>query len=269
MHNIIAIANITFKEGIRHRVLYGSLVIAFLMLLFSLLTSGLFMREILKVLLDICLSMTSIGGLLVPFFLAIGLLAKDIENRTIYTILAKPISRGTYILGKFLGLAMLTAVIMAVFAITTMISIWLATKLYQPHFFEHLNVAAILLYITSAYLGILVLNSTVLLWCSLTTSSFLATLLTLATYVIGQSVEELVRFIAAKAAGVSISPFVEYMVNATMYIFPNLSAFDLKHQAAYGLSISPKHIFFLILYAVTYITIMLLFAKTAFRARDL
>jgi len=269
MHTVFAIAVITFKEGIRHRVLFGALVLAAFLLFFSVLASGLFMRDGLKVLLDICLSSVSIGGLLVPFFLTIDLLARDIETRTIYTILARSVSRSDYILGKFLGLAILTAAIMAIFTLTTFVSIWLASTLYPSHFLENLAFIPILLSVLSSFMSVLVLTSTVILWCSLTTSSFLATLLTLSTYAIGHSAEDMVRFISAKISGVAISPIIEQIVNITMYVFPNLATFDLKQQAAYGIVISGSHLLFLGVYTTGYSALMLILAITALSKRDL
>lgn len=227
------------------------------------------MRDVLKVLLDICLSAVSLGGLLVPLFLSIDLLARDIETRTIYTILAKPVSRIQYILGKYVGLGFITAVIMAVFALTTFLGIWLATNIYPQHFFNNLAAGPILISVLTAFLGILVLNSAVILWCSFTTSSFLATLLTLSTYVIGQSVEDIMRFLSVPVAGVAVSPVIKQIVTVVMYVFPNLAAFDLKQQASYGLHISGSQLLFLGAYATSYSAVMLLLAILVFSKRDL
>lgn len=120
-----------------------------------------------------------------------------------------------------------------------------------------------------AFLGTLVLNSTVLLWCTVTTSSFLATLLTLSTYVIGQSTEELVRFMNARSAEVYISPIVQSVVNAVLFIFPNLAAFDLKQWAAHGIPITLQETAILTSYACTYCTVMLILAVFFFTKRDL
>ncbi len=81
MRSIWAIALITFKEGLRHRILYGILIAALLIIFFSVFISGLFMRDLLKILLDIGLSSVSAGGLLVPFFLTTAMLAGDLEKK--------------------------------------------------------------------------------------------------------------------------------------------------------------------------------------------
>lgn len=227
------------------------------------------MRDILKVTLDICLSVVSVGGLMVPFFLAITLLSRDIEQRTIYTILARPVSRGTYILGKFIGLGLLTSLIIGILTCTTLLAVWGATQIYPDDIFERLSVSLIILSSFMTLLGILTLNSTVVLWCCVTTSSFLATLLTLATYIVGQTVEDLVHFVSVQIPNVEISPAVKTVLNATMYIFPNLAAFDFKQQAAYGLVISFQEVFFVAVYGCAYIAVILLIAVLYFNKRDL
>ena len=269
MNSILPIAIITFKEGLRRRVLYGVVITSLLLILFAVLTSGLFMRDILKVLLDICLSSISIGGLLVPFFLAINLLSGDIENRTIYTLLGRNISRNNYILGKFFGLAMLTGTIIMILLVATLLATYCATLIYPAHNFSHLTLSPILISTLMTFQGILVLNSTVLLWCSVTTSSFLATLLTLSTYVIGHSVEDIVRFMDLNVTDADISAPIQATVKTALYIFPNLAAFDLKQQAAYSLPLDSREISLLCLYALSYISIMLFLTIFFFKKRDL
>lgn len=269
MRSVWAVALITLKESLRYKVLYGILISALMVMILSLIISGLFMRDIIKVTLDLCLSAVSIGGLFVPFFITISLLARDIENKTIYTLLARAISRQTYILGRFLGLSMITVLIMGILTGSTLLTAKGATYLYPGHFFEHLTYSPIVVYAIMALLGIMVLNSVVFFWCSVTTSSFLATLLTFSTYVVGQSVEDMVHFMSLKNPDVEISSTVQIAVKAALYIFPNLAAFDLKQQAAYSLSFNYQELFFLLLYGSCYIIIMLITSILVFRRRDL
>ncbi|MDW7773840.1 MAG: ABC transporter permease subunit [Desulfobulbaceae bacterium] len=269
MKTIWPIALISFKEGLRHRVLFGVVIFAFLFNAFAVLISGFFMRDILKITLDLCLSMVSIGGLLVPFFLTITLLSGDIEQRTIYTILARPVSRANYIVGKFIGLGLVAASIISILTVTTLLAVWGSTQIYPDHFFTGLSVSSILVSSFMALLGILTLNSTVVLWCCITTSSFLATLLTLSTYVVGQTVEDLVHFVSVQTPGVEISPVVKKVIHVTLYVFPNLAAFDFKQQAAHGLAISLQEVFFVTIYGCTYTTAILIIAVLYFKKRDL
>jgi len=269
MNNILAVTLISYKEGLRHRVLYGIFIFAVLIMAFAVLISGLFMRDITKVTLDLCLTAVNIGGLLVPFFLAIYLLAKDIERRTVYSILSRSISRTEYLLGKFGGLVLLTGTIMGTLTLAVVAAIWGSRQLYAGYFFTSLSWPAILTAILASYLGIVVLNACVILWSTMTTSSFLATLLTLFTYIIGQTVEDIVRFMSVKTPGVELSPFFLKVSHAVLYIFPNLAAFDLKQSAAHGLLVPAKELLFLTTYGLGYTTAALTLAILIFRRRDL
>ncbi len=103
------IALITFKEGTRNRAFYGISLIAFLMMGAAFFISGMVMRDVGKVAVDMALSTVSFAGLLLVLFVGIDLMAKDLDKRTIYMVLARPISRQQYIVGKFLGISLLIA----------------------------------------------------------------------------------------------------------------------------------------------------------------
>ena len=260
---------LTFKEGLRNRVLYGVIIFALLVMFTSTLVSGFFLRDISKIILDFCLSAISLGGLLVPLFLAVSLLSRDIERRTVYTILSRPISRSQYILGKFGGLVLLTLTVIAILTLAACLAVWLSHTLYAGRYFRSFSWTALFLSAFMSFLALVVLNAVVVLWCTLTTSSFLATLLTLFTYVIGHTMETVVRFIAVGTQDIQFSPIFKKAMTVAMYLFPNLSAFDIKLQAAHGVLPPANEIVFLLLYALAYVTAVLLLAMFVFQRRDL
>lgn len=227
------------------------------------------MRDILKITLDLCLSTISIGGLFVPFFLGINSFSGDFEQRTIYTVLARPVSRAVYIFGKFAGLGLLTATVIGLLSCFTLLAVWVFSFIYPEHFLAGLSLPSIVVCCMMILMSILMLNSTVVLWCSVTTSSFLATLLTLATYIIGQTVEDILHFLSIQVYEVTVSPVVYKTIQAALYIFPNLSAFDFKQQAAHGLAINHQEIFLLSVYSISYATAVLVVAVIIFNKRDL
>ncbi len=269
MRSVIAVAIISYKEGLRQRLIYGAVLLAIGVIFFSILLAGLFMRDIAKITLDFCLAAVNLGGLLVPLFLAVHLLARDLERRTVFAILSKPVSRPQYLLGKFSGLTMLSATIMAILTGATVIAMLISQKLYASIFFTNLSWPSIFIAVGVSYLGMVILIAMVVLWSTVTTSSFLATLLAVATYCIGQTVADMVRFIASKVPGVTITPLVETTVKAAMYIFPNLAAFDLKLAAAHGRAIPLTDILFLVAYCLGYTAAILALATMIFQRRDL
>ncbi len=158
---------------------------------------------------------------------------------------------------------------MALLTLATLLAIAIAFLIYPSHIFEKFSILPILLSTAMAYLGIQVFNSTVFLWCSITTSSFLATLLTISTYIIGHSVEDVVRLISLKIKGVEIALSTELTAKLALYVFPNLAAFDVKQRAAHFLMIPPQESVFLVVYGLAYTALTLFLAAYCFRRRDL
>src|SRR5512144_731443 len=117
------IALITFKEGIRNRALYGITLFALLLFGVTALVATMIPREVGKVSVDMALSTISFAGLLIVLFVGINLLAKDLDKRTIYTVLSRPISRSQYIIGKFFGMVLLITVTTGVISLLAMGSI--------------------------------------------------------------------------------------------------------------------------------------------------
>jgi len=113
-----------------------------------------------------------------------------------------------------------------------------------------------------------VISAIITLFASFTSNSFIAMVLSLVTYIIGQSTEGVKLLMASKVEKIDVNPVLSYMAEIAYYIFPNISAFDLKTQAAHGLSISPSYIIWTALYAVFYIVIALSIGALAFRRRE-
>ncbi len=123
---VLAIARNTFREAIRDRILYGILFFAVLLILFSLVLGQLSFNEEVRVTIDVGLAGISFFSVLMSIFLGITLLHKEIEKRTIYTVLSKPVPRYSYVVGKFLGLAATMLVLIAL-----MTAVFLAVLLIQ------------------------------------------------------------------------------------------------------------------------------------------
>ncbi|WP_457574257.1 ABC transporter permease [Desulfolithobacter sp.] len=266
---IYATALLTAREGIRQRILYGALLLALGVCCFAVLISGLFMRDLSKIILDFCLSSVALGGLLVPFFLAINLLSRDMEQKTIFTILSRPVGRAEYIVGKYAGLLVLATLVMVFLTGATYGAVWFGKMLYGTSFFTSFSPLAVLTAVLGSWLAVALLTALVVLWCSVTTSSFLATLLTVATYLIGQSIDDVIRFLAADIPGVEIAPVTRGVAVLARYLFPNLAAFDLKVQAAHGIIMAPQELLTLLVYGVTYVVAVLALAVLIFKRRDI
>ena len=110
MRKIIAIAHNTFREAIRDKILYGFLFFAICIILFSLVLGQLSLGQQLRTTIDVGLFGISLFSVLIAIFIGINLLNKEIQKRTIYPVLSKPVSRPAYLLGKFFGIALVLLV---------------------------------------------------------------------------------------------------------------------------------------------------------------
>jgi len=269
MSAVLAIALLSFKEGLRQRVLYGVMLAAVILMSGGVLVSGFFLRDVAKVILDFCLATVTLGGLTIPFFIAIHMLARDIERRTVFTLLSRPISRVQYVIGKFTGLLLLTGLIMLLLSVCLGLALQGGEFLFGQRFFVQVSWLSIASALFLSWLSIMILNAFAVLWSTLTTSSFLATLLTLFSYVIGHFVDDVVRFLQANTSGVVVSWSIRTTVEVAQYLFPNLAAFDLKQAAAHGMAIPVVDVAILLAYACAYIAVLLALASMFFNKRDL
>lgn len=265
---IASLAELTFKEGIRDRAIYGIGLFALMMMLFSILIVSFFMRELDKVAVDINISAITFAGLLLTFSLSVNLMSKDMDKRTIYCVLSKPFSRTEYLLGKFFGMIFLNMVAIGVLTLVSTLNVWLIQSMY-PLYFKEFVWTGFFQAIFSEFLMFIVLNAMVVFYSTVSTSSFITLLFTISTYIAGQTIEDVVLYIKSQAETLDLSQSVQWVIRIGQYILPNLSAFDIKIKAAHGLSISFNYLLSITAYGLIYSAVLLLLASMIFRRREL
>jgi Cu-processing system permease protein len=114
MFRMLAVAVNTFREAVRDRVLHGVLGLALAFLLFTLALAQLALDQQRRVVLDLGLSSISLFSVIMSVFLGSSLLYKEIERKTLYVILPKPIRRHEFLLGKYFGIVLTVAVFVAI-----------------------------------------------------------------------------------------------------------------------------------------------------------
>jgi len=259
---------ITFKEGIRNRAVYGISLLALLLFGANFLVAGMMPRNVGKVAVDFALSTISLSGILLVLFIGINLLAKDIDRRTIYMVLARPISRSQYIIGKFFGMCLLIIVTIGLLSILAALSIGSLKALY-PNYFERFSWSMILLAVLFEMLMLIVLSALSFLFASFTSTSFITLVLTVITYIIGQSLADVKALVESpQAVGITVSPLTVKTVQTAYYVFPNLSLFDIKLQAAHGLALPFSLVLWTLSYGVIYGTLAIVLASLIFRKKE-
>lgn len=262
-----AIAWVTFLEGIRNKAVYGITLLAGLMMAFTVVLSGMIMRDVGKVATDFALSTATFAALLVVLFIGTTILARDLERKTVYLALSRAVPRSRYLVGRFWGLALLQAAIMLLLLVASLATLLLVKQMY-PTFFGSVSLTLVSLAHLFILLQMFLLTALSMLFSLVASSSFVTFLLTTLTWLIGSSTQE-VKLLIESAGPDKISPAVKLLVQLAYYLFPNFALFDLKATAAHGLAINAASLGFTLVYGLGYSIAVLSLAVVLFRRREL
>jgi len=259
-------ANAVFRESVRDRVPYSIVVFAVLMIGASYLISQLTAGQDMKIIKDLGLAALSIFGLLIAVFIGVGLVTKEVEKRSVYGLLTKPLSRAEFLLGKYAGLVMTLAVNLSVMTLALYAVLFysnmqapagLRASWEAPGVDPRMLIAIVLIFAE------LMLVTALALFFSTFSSPLLATLLTLGLWVAGHFNADLRNF-----ENVVDNPVAIAIARTAYYVLPNLAPFDVKAEVVYGMPIAMRALGFTLLYALVYITLLLTASVTIFRRRD-
>ncbi len=253
MWRIGVIALNTFRENVRDRILYNLLMFAVLLIGASVVLGGLTIAEQEKIVTDLGLTAINLVGVIIAIFVGIGLVSKEIDRRTIYTIMARPISRSAFILGKYAGLALTLLVNVTVMLVVFLAVLWMVQA--PVH-------AGLLQAVALMFVEILLVTALALFFSTFSTTT-LSAIMTLGLYVIGHLTNDL-KGIAEK----SHSEAVKAVTSGLYYLFPNLELFNVKGAAAYGEPVSLSYQALATAYGAVYIVLLLAGSCAVFHRRD-
>jgi len=250
---IAAIALNTFKEAVRDRILYAIVVFALVMLAGSTILVTISVGGEEKIIKDLGLACISIFGLLIATFLGIGLVSKEIEKRTLYTIITKPIHRYQFILGKYLGLVLTLSVNVLVMALGL---IGLA------YAWEDTSSPRLLLAVVFIFLELILVTAIAMMFSAFS-SPALSAIFTLCLFVAGHLSADL-RLFAAHFGGAATKLLAETLY----FLLPNLSRLNFKNQAVHPIAIDGGTAALSFVYAIFYAAALVLAAVAIFQRRD-
>jgi ABC-type transport system involved in multi-copper enzyme maturation permease subunit len=253
MRKIYVIALNTFKENLRDKVLYNILFFALLLIGSSILLGSLTIGEQDKIIKDIGLAGINVFGLLIAIFVGIGLVSKEIEKRTIYTILAKPVTRYQFLLGRYVGLVITLLVNTSVMGAGFFVVLLLSGMSPDLGLLEAIGLI---------FVELLVMVAITVLFSTFTTPTLSATF-TLAIYVIGHLVTDLKALAGKLNNGLS-----SVLIDGLYYALPNLEFFNIKGEVVHGVAILTSHFLAAIGYGLAYAAIVISFACVLFQRRD-
>jgi ABC-type transport system involved in multi-copper enzyme maturation permease subunit len=249
---VLSIALNTFRENLRDKLLYNLLVFALLMIGSSLLLMRLTLGEFHRLLLNVGLGSINIFGVLIAIFVGIGLVNKEIEKKTIYTIVSKPVARYQFLIGKYLGLTLTLFVNTLIMAGGLLLVLFAQSVPIESMLFKALGLI---------FMEFMVITAVALL-CSTFTSATLSAIFTLATYVIGHLTADLKTF------GEKMDEGMRAVVTGIYYILPNLERFNLKGNVIHHIEVSGTDLLLIVVYGLTYVAFLLMSASLIFQRRD-
>jgi ABC-type transport system involved in multi-copper enzyme maturation permease subunit len=266
MRAVVRIAVSVFRESVRDKVLYNLVFFAILLIAASVLLGQLTAGQEVKIIKDLGLSAMSVFGLFIAVFIGIGLVSKEVERRSIYALLAKPISRAQFVLGKYCGLVLTLAVNLTVMAVALYavlaVTEWSTAEAVRraweaPALDLRLAKAMLLIFAQLALItGVALLLSTF-------SSPLLSAALTFGLFVVGHFNQDLRNFEQV----VDLRPLA-WILRGLYYLLPNLSPFDVKALVVHAQPVPWGYIAATFAYALAYIAALLAAATWIFSRRD-
>jgi ABC-type transport system involved in multi-copper enzyme maturation permease subunit len=243
IYRIFSIARNTFREAVRDRILYNLVIFVLLITASAIFLSELTAGQEAKTIVDLGLGALLLFGAFISIFVGVSLVSKEIEKRTIYAIFSKPIGRGEFIIGKYLGLCLTLLVNVLIMGAGVSLAILyvgggnLAFSIWGAIFLVYLELA--------------ILTAVAILFSSFSTPA-LSALLTFFVFIIGHFSASLRDFAANLG-----SSFTKLFFDVLYYGLPNLSFYTFRTNAAHGDVPSASMLGGALLYAIVYIAILL------------
>jgi len=253
----LAIASNTFRESLRERLLYNLVVFAVVLIVGSLGISLLTLGDQTRIVADIGTGSAQIFGTLIAVFLGVALVSRELDRRTSYAVLARPVSRTSFVLGKYLGLLVTLAVNLALMAMATS-----AVLLFQRGTLSGLGGALAAAHVVMFAQLAICAAFAVLFACYSTPT--LAIIFTLSIVAAGHVFGE-VRGFWLRAPNLGMKELVRVLD----VVLPNLALLDLKAAVTYGDAVSPGAVLLRTAYGLGYAGVVAALACLVFRKKDL
>jgi ABC-type transport system involved in multi-copper enzyme maturation permease subunit len=253
MSPILWISLNTVREHLRDKLFYNLAFFALLLIASAVVLSRLTIGDYHRVLIDVGLASIDIIGVMIAVFLGIGLLNRELERRTLYLVLSKPVPRSSLVLGKYLGL-LLTLSLNILLLFTGLLSVlWMTgvpvtAGLFQAALATHLECA--------------VVTAMAMVFSAFTTAT-LSAMCTFSLFVVGHNITTL-RVVAEKS-----EEAIRMVMTGFIYVLPDLEHFNLRSHAVHEATVPALNVLMVGGYACMYATVLLGLAIALFNRRDI
>lgn len=253
---IWAIARNAFREAVRDRVLYNLVLFVLLLTAAAIFIGELSGGQERKIIVDLGLSAMLLFGVFIAIFVGVGLVYKEIERRTVYAIFAKPVGRGEFLIGKYLGLCLTLLVNVLIMGAGVSLALIYVSRGWDPLALK-IWPAVLLIYVE-----LMIVTGVALLFSSFS-SPALSALLTFFIFIIGHFSADL-KSLSLSMPGV----MARWLFTGLYYLLPNLANLSFITPAAHGHVPQPAHLIATVTYSFLYIVIILASATLIFGRRN-
>jgi ABC-type transport system involved in multi-copper enzyme maturation permease subunit len=266
MNSIAWIAVNVFRESVRDKVLYNLVFFAVLLMGASYLIAQLTAGQDVKIIKDLGLAATSVFGLFIAVFIGIQLVSKEVERKSIYGLLSKPIDRYQLVLGKYAGLVLTLAVNLSVMALALYgvlaYMAWMigpeAAQAWERPAVDPLMLKA--LGLTFVELSIV---TAIALFFSTFSTPMLSAAFTFGLFIAGRFSTDLRNFDQVVESGMAAA-----LARGLYWLLPNLAPFDVRAEVVHGLPVEAGYMAISTAYAAVYIAALLVMSIVVFSRRD-
>jgi ABC-type transport system involved in multi-copper enzyme maturation permease subunit len=257
-----------FKESVRDRVLYAIGGFAVMLVAASIAIGQITAGEDVKIIKDLGLSVIELAGMLMSVFIGVGLVAREIERRSIFSLLAKPLPRWEFVVGKYAGLVLTIGVNVAMMAVALYLMLtyyqWNATAIEQAAWTAPPVDPRLLLAVLFIAAELALLTAVALFFSTFSSSTLLSIIFTVGILVTGLYSEDLRHF----GDIVDVSPAVAALVGMLGFAVPAFSAFDIKATIVHGLPLPVGFVLSTLVYGAIYIAALLAGGVALFSRRE-
>jgi ABC-type transport system involved in multi-copper enzyme maturation permease subunit len=260
------IIQITLKGIFRDRIFQGIMVLAVLFL-FIPSAASLSMRQMTELTTTLSLSLISFIMLLLAVFLGATSIWKDIERRYTFSVLSLPISRTSYLWGRFFGVALFMLMTAVFLGVMSLIAIKAATFGYPPS--RPVIWSTIIITILFDALKYIMVVAVAMLLATVSTSFFLPIFGAISVFLAGTTTQSVYDYLQTPSAQAAVSAIVRKAAVVLYYVLPNLSGFDLKVNAIYSIPLKVDGLILTTIYFAGYTLIVLSIGSFLFARREM
>ncbi len=257
---------LVFKESIRRKTFYGTLLLFIITLLISRILMSFALQDLTKSLIDFSFAFLKFFIMFIALFVTADIMADDLRKRTVYILLSKNITREEYIYGRFTGILILLLIATIVLSSITLLFSYINNLSIQPAYKKEIVLINIIPFMLSLWIKSFLLSSVVIFFFSFIDSYILIIFSSLIVYMAGSSIENIYYFVELYSD--KFTAFTRYTVTLMFYLLPNMSSLssDILINLA-ELNISK----FLLdtLKSISYSALLILTAGYIFKRRDL